>query len=383
MELTILLPCLNEAQTLARCISKAQACIQRLALDAEVLVADNGSSDGSQAIAAAHGARVIDVPTRGYGAALIAGMAAARGRFVIMGDADDSYDFAQLDGFIEALRGGAQLVMGNRFRGGIAPGAMPPLHRYLGNPVLSALGRLLFHSGIGDFHCGLRGVEREAMLALSLQASGMEFASEMVVKATVHGLRLAEVPTTLSRDGRDRPSHLRSWRDGWRHLRLLLLYSPRWLFLYPGLALTAVGVLGLLWLWPQQRQLGGVVLGVHTLLFAGVATVLGVQAASFAIFAKVSAIQAGLLLRDTRIAWFTQQATVERGLIGGVLLIVVGLVGSSYALMQWGAAGFGPLGPDSTMRVVIPSATAILVGVQMALAAFFLEVLQLGKRPTA
>ena len=383
LELTILLPCLNEAQTLASCITKAQGFMQRAGIEGEVLVADNGSNDGSQAIARQLGARVVDVPSRGYGAALIGGLQAAQGRYVIMGDADDSYDFSRLDGFVQQLRQGAQLVMGNRFRGGIRPGAMPALHRFLGNPVLSAIGRLLFDSGIGDFHCGLRGFEREAMLRLKLQASGMEFASEMVVKATVHGLRIVEVPTTLSPDGRDRPPHLRSWRDGWRHLRLLLLFSPRWLFLYPGLILAALGLAGLIWLLPQQRQVGSVVLGVHTLLFAGVATVLGVQATSFALFAKVSAIQAGDLPADTRIAWFTRQATVERGLIGGVLLVLAGAAGAGYALFQWGVAGFGPLGPDSTMRVVIPSATGILVGVQMALAAFFLEVLQMSRRPTA
>lgn len=383
MELTILMPCLNEAQTLATCIAKAQGFLQRAGVDGEVLIADNGSDDGSQQIAQAHGARVVDIASRGYGAALIGGIAAAQGRFVIMGDADDSYDFSHLDDFVDQLRGGAQLVMGNRFRGGIADGAMPPLHRYLGNPVLTGIGRLFFPSAIGDFHCGLRGFQRDAILGLKLQAPGMEFASEMVVKATLHRLRVVEVPTTLSPDGRNRPPHLRSWRDGWRHLRLLLVFSPRWLFLYPGLTLTLLGALGMLWLLPQQRQLGGVVLGVHTLLFAGVAIVLGVQATSFALFAKVFAIQTGLLPGDARIAWFTRQATLERGLVGGLSLALAGLIGSAYALFQWGQAGFGPLGIDNTMRVVIPSATAILVGVQIAFSWFFLGVLQLGRRPLA
>ena len=383
MELTILMPCLNEAQTLEACITKAQGFLQRAGVDGEVLIADNGSDDGSQQIAQAHGARVVAIASRGYGAALIGGIAAARGRFVIMGDADDSYDFSHLDAFVEQLRGGAQLVIGNRFRGGIADGAMPPLHRYLGNPVLTGIGRLFFPSAIGDFHCGLRGFDRDAILSLKLQASGMEFASEMVVKATLHRLRVVEVPTTLSPDGRNRPPHLRSWRDGWRHLRLLLVFSPRWLFLYPGLTLIMLGALGMLWLLPQQRQLGGVVLGVHTLLFAGVAIVLGVQATSFAVFAKVFAIQTGLLPGDARIAWFTRQATLERGLVGGLSMASAGLIGSAYALFQWGHAGFGPLGIDSTMRVVIPSATAILVGVQIAFSWFFLGVLQLGRRPLA
>ena len=383
MELTILMPCLNEARTLAVCIAKARGFLQRADIDGEVLIADNGSSDGSQELARTQGARVVDIAMRGYGAALIGGIAAARGRFVIMGDADDSYDFSGLDAFVVQLRNGAQLVMGNRFRGGIASGAMPPLHRYLGNPVLSAVGRLFFPGAIKDFHCGLRGFERASILTLNLQASGMEFASEMVVKATVHRLKVVEVPTTLSPDGRDRPPHLRSWHDGWRHLRLLLLFSPRWLFLYPGLALTLVGLAGLAWLVPQQRQVGEVVLGVHTLLFAGVATVLGVQATSFAVFAKVFSIQAGLLPTDARIEWFARQATPERGLIWGALLTLAGMVGSTFALLQWGQLGFGPLGVDGTMRIVIPSATAMLVGMQIAFSGFFLEILQLGHRPSA
>jgi glycosyltransferase involved in cell wall biosynthesis len=381
MELTILMPCLNEAQTLASCIFKARGFLQRAGIEGEILIADNGSTDGSQDIARDHGARVVNIPERGYGAALIGGIGSARGRFIVMGDADDSYDFSRLDSFVEQLRAGAELVMGNRFRGGIAPGAMPPLHRYLGNPILSGVGRLFFPCAIRDFHCGLRGFKREAILKLDLQATGMEFASEMVVKALVHGLNVVEVPTTLVPDGRNRPPHLRSWRDGWRHLRFLLLFSPRWLFLYPGLALTLVGLLGLLWLVPSQRQLGSVVLGVHTLLFCGVATVLGVQAISFGMFSKVFAIQSGLLPNDSYITLFTREATLERGLIWGSLLTLAGLTGSVLAVFQWGEAGFGPLGTDSAMRLVIPSVTAILVGFQLAFAGFFLGVLQLGRRP--
>jgi glycosyltransferase involved in cell wall biosynthesis len=230
LELTILMPCLNEAETLATCITKARSFLSRTGISGEILIADNGSIDGSQTIARDLGARIIPVTTRGYGSALRTGIQAAHGRFVIMGDSDDSYNFSLLDDFVEKLRAGYQLVMGNRFKGGILPGAMPPLHRYLGNPVLTAIGRLFFRSACGDFHCGLRGFERSAILALDLQGSGMEFASEMVVKATVHNLRIAEVPIVLSPDGRTRPPHLRSWRDGWRHLRVLLLFSPRWLF---------------------------------------------------------------------------------------------------------------------------------------------------------
>ena len=375
------MPCLNEAETLSACISKAQSFLKRAGVQGEVLIADNGSTDGSQDLARASGARVVDVVARGYGAALQGGILAAQGRYIVMGDADDSYDFSRLDAFIDQLRGGAELVMGNRFRGGIAPGAMPALHRYLGNPVLTGIGRLFFPSPSGDFHCGLRGFDRAAILKLGLQTQGMEFASEMVVKATVQRLKVVEVPTTLQPDGRSRPPHLRSWRDGWRHLRFLLLFSPRWLFLYPGLALTLLGLLGMAWLGPQQRHLGDVVLGIHTLLYTGVATVLGVQASSFGVFAKVFAAQAGLLPADRRIARLTEVASLERCLVGGIALILIGLAGSAYAVFQWGAADFGPLGPESTMRIVIPSVTSVLVGFQLAFAGFFLSVLQLARRP--
>src|SRR5690349_5248662 len=266
-ELTVLMPCLNESETLATCIQKAWRYIRRSGISGEVVVADNGSTDGSQNIARRHDAIVVDVPAKGYGSALIAGIRAARGRFVIMGDSDDSYDFAELDPFVQKLRGGSELVMGNRFKGGIKKGAMPPLHRYLGNPVLTSIGRLFFNSPCGDFHCGLRGFSRDAILRLDLQSPGMEFASEMVVKATLRGLDIAEVPTTLSPDGRSRPPHLRSWRDGWRHLRFLLLFSPAWLFLYPGFALFAGGLLTMLWLQPQSRSIGSVTLDVHTLFY--------------------------------------------------------------------------------------------------------------------
>lgn len=383
VELTILMPCLNETETLSTCIEKALGFLRRSGIDGEVLVADNGSTDGSQDIARASGARVTNIPQRGYGAALIGGIAAARGEFVIMGDADDSYDFSQLDAFVAQLRNGAELVMGNRFRGGIAKGAMPALHRYLGNPVLSSIGRLFFPSAIRDFHCGLRGFNRAAIQKLDLQTTGMEFASEMVVKATVQGLKVVEVPTTLQPDGRSRPPHLRSWRDGWRHLRFLLLFSPRWLFLYPGLTLMVAGLLCMCWLEPRPREIGGIVLGVHTLLYAGVATVLGVQAFCFAVFAKVFAVQVGLLPQNARMAWLMRRATLERGLIWGVLLVLSGLTGSAYALSQWGSADFGPLVSDSTMRIVIPSIVAVLVGFQLAFSGFFLGVLQLAPRAKA
>lgn len=377
LELTILMPCLNEAETLATCIEKAMGFLKENAIDGEVLIADNGSSDGSQDIARAAGARVIHVEQPGYGAALRGGIEAARGRYVIMGDADDSYDFTDLDGYVEKLRAGYQLVMGNRFRGGIAPGAMPPLHRYIGNPVLSFVGRLFFRSPVRDFHCGLRGFDREAVLALGLTTPGMEFASEMVVKATLNRLRITEVPTTLRPDGRGRPPHLRSWRDGWRHLRFLLIFSPRWLFLYPGLALLLLGLVGLLALLPGPVRIAGVVFDIHTMLFASLAVIIGYQAVQLGLFSRFYGARTGLLPADPAVTRLVEFTTLERGLVVGILLILAGLAGSIAALFSWGETAFGALDPRAGMRVAIPSATAIALGVQIAFGAFFLGVLQM------
>jgi glycosyltransferase involved in cell wall biosynthesis len=376
-ELTILMPCLNEAETLARCIDKAWSYIRRSGIDGEVLIADNGSTDGSQTIALTHGAAVVDVPTKGYGSALLTGIRAAHGRFVIMGDSDDSYDFTALDQFVQKLRQGYELVMGNRFRGGIKPGAMPPLHRYLGNPVLSAIGRLFFNSPCGDFHCGLRGFDREAILKLDLQAPGMEFASEMVVKATIGSLRFAEVPTTLSPDGRSRPPHLRSWRDGWRHLRFLLLFSPRWLFLYPGLFLSLFGFGLMVWLLPGPRRIGAVTLDIHTLLYAAVGVVVGFQSVQFWAFAQIYGMREGIVPRDPRFRRLTEVATIERGLIAGALLFAFGAVLAVLALTSWSDVAFGRLDPVATMRLVVPSATCVLLAFQVAYGAFFLNMLEI------
>lgn len=377
MELTILMPCLNEAETLATCIGKARGFLDSHDVVGEVLIADNGSTDGSQDIAKANGARVIHVEQAGYGAALKGGIEAARGRFVIMGDADDSYDFSSLSGFVDKLRKGYQLVMGNRFRGGIAPGAMPPLHRYLGNPVLSFIGRLFFRSPVKDFHCGLRGFDREAILALGLTTPGMEFASEMVVKATLNRLRMAEVPTTLKPDGRGRPPHLRSWRDGWRHLRFLLIFSPRWLFLYPGLALLLTGLAGLLVLLPGPRTLAGVTLDIHTMLFASLAVIVGYQAVQLGVFSRFYGARAGLLPEDPTVTRLVEFTTLERGLVIGVLLMLGGLIGSVSAVFSWGQTEFRTLDPAAGMRLAIPSATAIALGAQLAFGAFFLGVLKM------
>jgi hypothetical protein len=375
LELTILMPCLNEAETLATCIQKALGYLARSGVSGEVLIADNGSTDGSQEIARGLGARVIDVPEKGYGAALIAGIAGARGRFVIMGDSDDSYDFSALDPFIAKLRDGYDLVMGNRFKGGIAPGAMPPLHRYLGNPVLSTIGRVFFGGPIRDFHCGLRGFSRTAIAALDLRAPGMEFASEMVVKATMRGLRITEVPTTLSPDGRSRPPHLRSWRDGWRHLRFLLIFCPRWLFFYPGAVLFALGVLAMAALLAGPVRLGGITLDVHSLLYASGAVVMGFQAVQFWVFARLYGGVTGLLPEPQRLTRALSRFGLEAALVvaGGLLLLGLGL--GLAAVAQWGTQDFGALSGGKVMRLAIASVTAMLFGLQLAFGAFFLALL--------
>lgn len=377
LELTILMPCLNEAETLAICIDKAKKFLIRANVNGEVLIADNGSDDGSREIAIAHGARVVPVPQRGYGAALQEGIRSARGKFVIMGDADDSYDFSSLDNFVASLRQGADLVMGNRFRGGIADGAMPLLHRYLGNPVLSGIGRLLFNSPIGDFHCGLRAFRRDAVLGLSLRTDGMEFASEMVVKATIHGLRIEEVPTTLSPDGRSRPPHLRTWRDGWRHLRFLLLYSPRWLFFYPGLVMFLLGTSVMAWLLTGPRHVGGLVLDIHTMLVASGLLLVGVQTLTFAVFSKAYGIDEGYLPDDPLFSRVMRNSSLEVGLVVGLVFIVAGLAGGFAAFSGWADAAFGPQNPQTLMRSLIPSLTSILVGVQVVFGAFFLKILNI------
>jgi glycosyltransferase involved in cell wall biosynthesis len=380
VELSIVMPCLNEAETLATCIMKAQQSLREHGIAGEIIVADNGSQDGSQALATSMGVRIIHVPVKGYGNALMGGIAAARGKYVIMGDADDSYDFTSLGPFIIKLREGYDLVMGNRFKGGIKPEAMPVLHKYLGNPVLTGIGRLLFGSPCGDFHCGLRGFHKAAIMRLGLRTTGMEFASEMVVKATLYGLRIAEVPTTLSPDGRSRPPHLRSWRDGWRHLRFLLLYSPRWLFLYPGAFFMLVGLGIMLWLLPNPRAIGLVTLDVHTLLYAAMTIIIGFQAVVFAVFTKVFAMSEGLLPEDARFNRALRFINLEVGLVVGCVLLLMGLGGSIYALRTWSAHAFGPLDPSRILRTVIPATTSFALGFQLILSSFFLSVLRLRRR---
>ncbi|WP_459938343.1 glycosyltransferase family 2 protein [Desulfonatronum parangueonense] len=373
-ELSIIMPCLNEAETLAVCIQKAQQFLKAHSVAGEVIVADNGSSDGSQKIARDNGARVVDIAEQGYGSALMGGINAARGKFVIMGDSDDSYDFSALMPFLQKLREGNELVMGNRFRGGIKPRAMPLLHRYLGNPVLTGLGRLFFKSPIGDFHCGLRGFRKTAIQNLNLRTTGMEFASEMVVKATLNKLRIAEVPTTLSPDGRSRPPHLRSWRDGWRHLRFLLIYSPRWLFLYPGIGMFLLGALGMFGLALGPVRIGGLGLDIHSMLYAALFIMLGLQSISFAVFSKIIGISMEFLPRDEKVDNFLKLFTLERGLVLGLTIILAGLAGSAYALAIWKNTSFGPLAPQQVMRITIPSLTFIVIGIHLVFSSFFLSI---------
>ncbi len=380
IEVSVVLPCLNEAQTLEICIIKAQRAFADANLAGEVVIADNGSTDGSAEIAERVGARVVHVRARGYGNALMGGIAAAHGKYIVMGDADNSYDFGHIPRFVEQLRAGSDLVMGNRFRGGIEPGAMPFLHRHLGNPVLSGIGKLLFKSPVGDFHCGLRGFSKAAFDRMDLRTTGMEFASEIVVKASLLGLSIAEVPTSLFPDGRSRAPHLRTWRDGWRHLRFLLLYSPRWLFLYPGIALMLLGTMLGLWLLPSPRTVGGVTFDVHTLVYAASFVLLGFQAIAFACFTKIFAISEGLLPPDPALDRMFRYVTLEVGLVIGGLLTVLGFAASVYAVTGWGTRHFGMLDYSHTMRIVIPASLFLMLGAQTIFASFFVSVLGLRRR---
>lgn len=375
LELTILMPCLNEAETVATCVRKAQGFLERTAVAGEVLVADNGSTDGSQELAREAGARVIHVAAKGYGSALMEGLRAARGRFVIMGDADDSYDFSQLDAFLDRLRSGHPMVVGHRFRGGIRPGAMPWLHRYIGNPALSFLGRLFFSCRIGDFHCGLRGLERASALRLGLSAPGMEFASEMIVKAALARWRIAEVPTILSAAGRSRPPHLRSFRDGWRHLRFLLLMSPRWLLLYPGMTLIAAGIAGELAILHGPIIIHGVGFDIHTMLYAAGATILGLQLVLFSLVARTVGVLKNLMPMTAPLARFLRVFTLERGIFLGSVLGMSGFALAIYSIETWARDRLGALDPVTMMRIAIPSVTLMLAGAEILFASFLLGLI--------
>lgn len=372
-ELTILMPCLNEAETLANCINKAKRFLSAENINGEILIADNGSTDGSQAIAMAHGARVISVPIKGYGSVLKSGIEAAQGRYVIMGDADDSYDFFSLTPFIIKLREGYDLVMGNRFKGGILQGAMPLLNRYLGNPVLSLIGRIFYKSNIGDFHCGLRGFNRERFSELQLQGNGMEFASEMVVRATLNNLKITEVPTRLHPDGRSRRPHLRPWRDGWRHLRLLLLFSPRWMFLYPSLFLLTLGFVLMTLLALGPVKIGPVNFDIHTMLFCSLFMITGLQGICFAFFANRIA-NFHLKLKNP-FGLGHNIFNLENGLILGLISLLAGSTGACYTFWYWWNEWFGALVPSQMMRILIPSITLMILGVQLIFTSFFANLL--------
>ena len=377
IEFSVVMPCLNEAQTLAVCINKALNFFREQAIRGEVVIADNGSTDGSLAIAEGLGVTVVRVAEKGYGSALIGGIKAARGRYVIMGDADNSYDFSALEGFIEPLRQGDDMVMGNRFRGGIKPGAMPFLHRYLGNPVLSFLGRLFFHSSIGDFHCGLRGFNRQAVLDLNLRTTGMEFASEMIVKASINHLKMSEVPIILHPDQRGRPPHLRTWRDGWRHLRFLLMYCPRWLFLYPGLAFLLFGFLGMALVLPGPLKLGGLIFDIHTLLLSATAMILGVQFIFSALLTTQFALSQGLLVTvPNYMRWFNAKS-IENILVVSLLAVVAGASGIVNSVIDWQATDFGNLDATRMMRLLVPSVMLLIAGFQTGILAFFKGIIDL------
>ena len=380
VEVSVVMPCLNEAQTVGTCIKKAQEAFREGSISGEIIVADNGSTDGSQEISSRLGARVIPVKERGYGAALMGGIAAASGKYVIMGDADDSYDFGHIPRFLDELRAGDDLVMGNRFRGGILPGAMPPLHKYLGNPALTRIGKLFFGGSSGDFYCGLRGFSKQAYEKMDLRTKGMEFATEMVVKANLLDMKIGEVPTTLSPDGRGRPPHLRTWRDGWRTLRFFLLYSPRWLFLYPGSVLMLIGLMAGAWLLPGPRQIGAVTFDVHTLLYTAIAILLGFQAIAFASFTKLFAILEGLHPPDPEFETIFRYINLEVLLLVGGVLAIGGFGVSVYAVKVWGAHNFGPLDFSHTLRMVIPAVLCLTLGVQAVFCGFFLSVLGLRRR---
>lgn len=377
-ELSIVMPCLNEARTLPLCLYKAREFLIQNNVEGEIVVADNGSTDGSVALAEKFGACAVHVAEKGYGAALAGGIAASRGRYVIMGDADDSYDFSQILPLLQKLREGVQIVVGNRFKGGIKKGAMPFLNRYLGNPVLSFIGRLFFNIPLRDFHCGLRGFSREAILGLNLKTVGMEYASEMIVRAALHDLRMEEVPVTLSPDGRDRAPHLHPWRDGWRHLRFLLLYSPRWLYLYPGFAMIVVGLLISVLLLPGPMMIAdGVGLDVHTLLVGAMSILVGVQSITFGVIARSYAKRNGMLPRCSKYDKLLMDLKLEHLLGASGVLFAIGLGAVGWAAHRWSAVDFGALDYRDAMRVLIVAVTCIVAGLQLGFSSFLLGVMQI------
>jgi len=380
-ELTILMPCLNEAETIGTCIEKARGFLSRTGINGEILIADNGSVDGSIAIAEKAGARVVPISEKGYGSALKGGIAAARGRYIIMGDADDSYDFSRLDLFVDKLRDGYDLVMGNRFKGGVEPGAMPPLHRYLGNPVLSFVGRLFFKIPVGDFHCGLRGFSKKSVDDLGLATTGMEFASEMVVKSALTQYKIAEVPTTLKPDGRSRAPHLRTWRDGWRHLKFLLMYSPKWLFFYPGILLAAIGLsLSTLLMFGPVRITSGLTFDLNSFLAACLLTVIGVQVVTFGALARYYATITGMLPRGPRSDYILAWCKTDRLAVIALGLVAAGGAVFGYSLIEWARVDFGNLVNPLVPRLVAAGLSITVIGIQTAFVAFLFGILSIPVR---
>lgn len=375
-EITILMPCLNEAETLSICIRKAKSFLKNNYIDGEILIADNGSTDGSQDIAIAEGARILNIKKRGYGSALIGGCKAAKGKYVIMGDSDDSYDFSALMPFVEKLRGGDDLVMGNRFKGGIEAGAMPWMHRYIGNPILSFIGRLFFKSQVKDFHCGLRGYNRDSILNLNLKTTGMEYASEMVVMAELHHLKISEVPTTLKKDGRSGKPHLRSFRDGWRHLKFLFMYAPNWLFLYPGIALLAIGLIGGISLIIGQIAISHIVFSVHTLLYCMSFLIMGYNIISMFLFVKLYAYNHQFIPKETTIDW-NKKLKEDALIFVGFILTTLGIALSIYALLYWKRTGYSELIPEIVMRIAIPAVTLLELGIQSIFSGFIIAILKI------
>jgi glycosyltransferase involved in cell wall biosynthesis len=377
IELSVVIPCLNEVRSLGKRVRQAQEVLREAGVVGEVIVADNGSTDGSAESAEEAGARVVRVPARGYGNAIMAGVAAAQGKFVLIADADESHDLTHIPRFLAELRRGQDLVMGNRFRGGITKGAMPLLHQYLGNPVLTGLGRLFFKSRCGDFHCGMRGFRKECFERMDVRSTGMEFASEMVVKATLLRMKVSEVATIQLPDGRDRPPHLRTWQDGWRHLRFLLMYSPRWLFLYPGALLILLGVAGGAWLLAGPRAIYDVAFDAWTLAYAFAAVLVGFQFLAFAVFTKVFAISEGLLPDDPRLSRMFRYITLETGLAAGAILLAAGVCGTIIAIVK---VALGSAGLDQMLPAALSSAFSLGLGVEVICSSFFLSILGLRRR---
>lgn len=375
-EISVVIPCLNEVQSIALCVDKAMTAFKEAGIRGEVVVADNGSSDGSPEIARQHGARVVHVDSRGYGHALRKGIEEARGKFIVMGDADESYDFGDVPRFVAKWREGFDVVMGNRFAGEIKPGAMPWHHKYIGNPVLSGILNLFFHAGISDAHCGMRGFSKEVYQRMDLRTTGMEFASEFVIKATKLGARMTEIPITLWPDKRGRPPHLRSFRDGWRHLRFMLMYAPNWLFLVPGGALMAAGIALVLWLLPGPRHLGNVVIDIHTMLFGMIFALLGMQIISIGLFAKIFSYSERFAGHEHSLERSLKRVTLEQGLVAGAVLTLVGLAGDMWVFWKWAASGFGPL---QEVRAVIFWSLWFFLGVQIVFSSFFLSMLGISR----